>query len=223
MKDRATMGSGAARRVAGVLPCAAVLLLAACSIPIPQAENDPTRFYVLSAAPLATSAHAAPAPAPAPPQGGKLPAVHLRQVEVASYLGARSIIVRRGEHEIEFREFARWGESLDVGIGRVLREELLARGAAAAVLGRGLRAAGVDYDLELSVRVLACEGGADGTVLFRAAWELATAGAAAEPVARGDYRAGGLQWDGTSEASLVAQLSQAVTGLAAEIAAELKN
>lgn len=198
-----------------------VVFLAACSIPIPQAEKDPTKFYVLSG--LVTPAM----PGAASPEAGaparKRPTVHLREVEVASYLAARPIIVRRGEHEIEFREFARWGESLDLGIGRVLREELLGRGAAGAVLGRGLRTAGVNYDFELTVRVLACEGAADGTVLFRAVWELSTAGTTPESVARGDYRAPGLRWDGVTEASLVAQLSQAVSGLASEIAAALSK
>ena len=49
------------------------------------------------------------------------------------------MIVRRGKNEIEFREFAQWGEPLDLGIGRVLREELVARGAASAVQGAGMR------------------------------------------------------------------------------------
>ncbi len=188
-----------------------LLLLAGCSIPIPQAELDPTRYFVLS-----TTARAA---APTSSE----PVVHLRRVEVATYLDARPMIVRRGENEIEFREFARWGEPLDLGIGRVLREELLARGATGAVLPPGLRTANTKYDFELTVRVLACEGARDGTVLFRAVWELFSAGAKPEPVARGDFRAADLRWDGKSEASLAAQLSQAVGGLAAEISPALKK
>jgi uncharacterized protein len=187
------------------------LLLAACSIPIPQAEKDPTRFYVLSS----TTATAQPR------AGG--PTLHLRQVDVASYLNARPMIIRRGEHEIEFREFARWGEALELGVGRVLREELLARGAATAVLAPGVRGAGAKYDFELTVRVLACEGAADGAVLFRAIWELNPADTALgrTPVALGDFRPGNLRWDGRSEASLAAQLSVAVAGLADEIAKAL--
>ncbi|MDO8540095.1 MAG: PqiC family protein [Opitutaceae bacterium] len=202
--------------VAAALPwalssVACLLLLAGCSIPLPQAEADPTRFYVLST----TGAGTAPAPAG--------PVVHLRQVEVASYLDARPMIVRRGENEIGLREFARWGEPLDLGVGRVLREELLARGATGAVLASGLRTAGLRYDYELGVRVLSCEGGADGSVLFRAVWELNSSGTKPEPVARGDYRAANLRWDGKTESSLAAQLSQAVSGLAAEISAALKK
>jgi uncharacterized lipoprotein YmbA len=214
MKDSPMNASSCfARRVAWASRLVPVLLLlAGCSIPLPQAEVDPTRYYVLS-----TSAASAPAAA----MGA--PAIHLRQVELANYLTARPMIVRRGDNEIQFREYARWGEALDSGIGRALREELLARGAASAVLAPGLRSAHVTYDHELSVRVLACEGRADGGVNFRAVWNLTTAGAKPVTVAHGDYRAGALKWDGKSEADLAARLSEAVVGLATEISAALKK
>lgn len=189
----------------------ALLLLAGCSIPLPQAEGDPTRFYVLS-----TSATAA-----APAEGGR--AIYLRPIDLASYLDTRPMIIRRGENEIEFREFARWGEPLDVGIGRVLREELLARGAGRVLAGPTLRAGGSGYDLELTVRVLACEGAAEGRVNFRAAWQLAAPGGKAGDGMRGDFHPGDLRWDGSSEASLAAAISRAVAGLATEIAAALKQ
>jgi uncharacterized lipoprotein YmbA len=187
------------------------LVLAGCSIPIPQASADPTRFYVLTAPTTAAPREAA----------GPRPVVHLREVEVASYLRARPIIVRRGPHEIEFHEYARWGEPIELGMSRVLRQELLARGAAAEVLSPGLRTPGVSYDRELKVRILTAEGGTDGTIAFRAVWELLGANGKGEPVARGDFRAANLRWDGKSEAELVAGLSQAVAGLAGEISAAL--
>jgi uncharacterized lipoprotein YmbA len=123
---------------------------------------------------------------------------------------------------VEFREFARWGESLDIGIARVLREELLARGAANSVLTAGLHTPLEEKDYALNVRVLACEGAANGGVIFRAVWEL-TKGGAKQPVASNDYHPADLRWDGKNEASLAAQLSRAVAGLAEEIAAALKK
>ena len=195
------------RVVLGLQLAAVALLFASCSLP--PAQSDPTRFFVLST------------PAVAPETGAKGPAVHLRPVELASYIKAKPMIVRRGDNEIEFREYARWGEPLELGIGRVLREELLARGAASAVLASGLRAVDVDYDYELTVRVLACEGGADGAIYFRAAWELSTAGTAPKVVAHGDFHPADLRWDGKNEAALAAQLSQAVASLSGEIAAAL--
>ncbi|MSU47962.1 MAG: membrane integrity-associated transporter subunit PqiC [Opitutus sp.] len=184
------------------------LLLAGCSL-LPQAQPDPTRIYILSNRGGAAES------------GSKGPAVYLRPVELASYIKSKPMIVRRGDNEIEFREFARWGEPLELGIGRVLREELLTRGAAGIVLAAGLRAVGVEYDYALTVRVLACEGGAGGAVFFRAAWELSTASDAPKIVAQGDYRPGDLRWDGKNESTLAAQLSQAVSGLAAEISGAL--
>ncbi len=215
----------------------ALLSLPGCfSVPIPQAEADPARFYVLSTTPPTAAPGAS---VTAAGEEASAPAVHLQAVDVASYLRSRPMIVRRGTNEIQFREFARWGESLDLGIARVLREQLLARGAASDVLVGGIRAPGTVYDYTLSVRVLACEGGADGSVLFHAVWELASlaakapraadAAGAANAVAnvptviRRGYRPMDLRWDGTTEASLAAQLSAAVAGLAGEIAGALKK
>jgi uncharacterized lipoprotein YmbA len=184
------------------------LLIAGCSLP--SAMPDPTRFYLLS---TSTAAPAAPA--------AQAPVIHLRPVELPSYIRAKPLIVRRGDNEVEFREYARWGEPLELGIGRVVKEELLARGAAAAVLAGGLRAVDVDYNYELIIRVLACEGVAGGAVNFRAAWELSTTGAAPKIAAQGEYRSTDLKWDGKNEGTLAAQLSVATTGLAADIAAGL--
>ena len=191
-----------------------LVLVSGCSL-LPEPKPDPTRFYVLST-PMNGGGTAPAAGAPS---------VHLKPIDLANYLRALPLIVRRGNNEIEFREFARWGEPLELGIGRVLREELLARGAASAVSAAGVRRDAAPVDLQLAVRVLACEGAASGAVDFRAVWEL-TPGAAngdGKPGARGDFRAADLRWDGKSEASLAAQLSQAVSALAAEIAGALKK
>lgn len=203
MNTRGKLGWGLLAGVAGVF-------LGGCSL-LPQAQPDPTRFFVLSSA----------AGGPVGAGAGKAPVVHLRPVELASYIKAKPLIVRRGENEIEFREFARWGEPLELGIGRVLRESLIARGAVGAVLAAGLRAVEVETDYTLVVRVLACEGGADGAVFFRAVWELSATGAAPKLVARGEVQPGDLRWDGKSEGALVAQLSRAVAALAEDVAAGL--
>ena len=190
------------------LAALAALGVAGCSLP--QAQSDPTRFFVLSATTTTT-----------PPAAGDAPALQLRAVELATYLQTRAIVVRRGANELEFREFARWSEPLERGVARVLREELLARGAG-RVSAAGVRAQA--YDRELSVRVLACEGGAEGAVIFRAVWELtSTGGAQPTLVARGDFRPADLRWDGQSESALAAQLSAAVAGLAGDIALALKK
>jgi uncharacterized protein len=205
--------------VAGQLPCflrvatwiGFLVTISGCSLP--QAQPDPTRFYLLST-------ETAPS---APPSTAVIPTLHIREIELASYLRSRPLIIRRGENEIEFREFALWGEPLELGVARVLREDLLARGAARAVVLSSARKEQGNGDLNLSVRVLACEGAANGEVVFRAVWEVASTGAGSTMVARGDYRAADLRWDGKSEASLAAQLSQAIAGLADEVAAALQK
>jgi uncharacterized lipoprotein YmbA len=184
--------------------------LAGCSL-LPEAQTDPTKYYVLST----ERAGAAPQT--------EAPVVHLRDVELASYLRGRPLVVRRGENEIEFREFSRWGEPLELGVARVLRDELVARGAASAVRGAGGRRDFSGHDYTLSVRVIACEGAANGSVVFRAVWDVASTGEKASVKARGDYRPTDLRWDGKSESSLAAKLSEAVSGLAAEIAGGLKK
>lgn len=197
-----------ARAGLGIAATLAALTWSGCSI-IPEASADPTRFYVLSTQET-----------PATPAAGVTTTVYLRPIELATYLRGRAMVVRRGGNEIEFREFARWGESLDFGIARLLREELLTRGAASAVSAGGARRDHVGPDaVTLSVRILSCEGTTHGAVVFRAAWDLTSR--EGKVIATGDYRPMELRWDGKNEAALAGQLSQAVTGLAGEIAAGL--
>jgi uncharacterized lipoprotein YmbA len=133
-------------------------------------------------------------------------------------------VVRRGDNEIEFREFARWGEPLELGLARVVREELLATGVASAVFSSSFRHEHSERDYNLTIRVIACEGEATGNVVFRAIWELAGAAPGSTlPTLNGDYHPNGFRWDGKSEGSLAAELSKAVAGLAGDIAAALKR
>jgi uncharacterized protein len=184
--------------------------LSSCSLPQPQ--SDPTRYYLLAGSSNDAS-----------PVASNAPALHVRPIELASYLRGRPLMIRKGNNEVEFREYARWGEPLELGIARVLRDELLGRGAASSVGTSGLRATSRPYDFELTIRVLACEGTVDGNVLFRARWDLAPVGDNAAPVAHGDFRPTDLKWNGKDDSALAARLSDAVSGLAAEIAAALKK
>ena len=206
MKPRAT------HRFAFLL-AAIALLAGGCSLPLPQAQTDPTKTFILSV----------PASEPTAPTPANAPALRLRPIDVASYLRTRTLIVRRGENEIDFREYARWGEPLEQGIARVLREGLLERGAASSVQVVGSRADDTEAKFEVMIRVLACEGDANGSVAFRAIWEISTIGdnSGNSVVARGDFRPTDLHWTPRNEATLAAALSRAVSGLAGELAAHL--
>ena len=184
-------------------------------MPLPQAQNDPTKFYVLSSMeskPAAATTEAKPIAA----------AIRIRPIDLASYLQSRPIAVRHGPNEIEFREFARWGEPLDQGIARVLREDLLAHHAAGAVQIGALRPSEVqEVPFELTIRVVAAEGDADGTVNFEAVWQVVNTADNGTVVAKSDFRPTNLHWTPRHEATLAAALSQAVDQLAAEIAAQM--
>ena len=188
------------------VPCLLVVGLvffvsAGCNL-LPEAKADPTRFYLLKSTATGSSATV------------NATAVRLRPIELAEYLRTRALIDRRDDNEIDFRDYARWGEALGPGITRVLREELSARGAPVAT--GGVKAGAGDQKIELRIRVLACEGAADGGVRFHAMWELLAIGGVA--ARRGDYHPATLRWDGENETTLAAALSEAITGLAAEIA-----
>lgn len=199
----------AAPRAPAVLALGLSLLaVAGCSLPLPQATSDPTRYYLLSAPAL-----------PASPAAAAAPVIRIRPVELASYLRGRPMVVRRGPNEVQFREFARWGEPLEQGIARVLREELLARGVASSVetgMVRPSEMGNVAYDV--TVRVLACEGDADGRVDFEAQWRVTGVTPGQGATTRGNFRAADLRWKPGDDASLAAALSRAVAGLAAAIA-----
>ena len=84
------------------------LAVAGCNL-IPPPAPDPTRYYVLTS----------PEPEPAVTrvaQGSVR--IGLRAVELAPYLRKGVLVVRHGENELVFDDFARWGEPLEAGIGR---------------------------------------------------------------------------------------------------------
>src|SRR3954471_21458949 len=88
-------GRGAFRTHAGSAVMLALIyalgLTAGCSLTQPQA--DPTRFYVLSSSGTAQ---------PVTPVDSA-PVLHLRQVELPSYVRSRPLLVRKGNNEIEYR------------------------------------------------------------------------------------------------------------------------
>jgi uncharacterized protein len=192
----------------GVLAAAACLAVA-CTIPLPKPSADQTRYFLLTATGARPEAKAT---------AGRRWIVGMRGVDVAAYLRTRSLAVRSQANEVEFLDFARWGEPLDEGIARVLAEDLSAAPAVSRVARPPFRSDD-PRDLEVAVSVTACEGAKDGTVRFSADWRILRSAAA--PVATGTYTASGLRWDGRDNAQLAARLSEAVGGLGREIADSL--
>jgi uncharacterized lipoprotein YmbA len=189
-------------------------LLAACSLPLPlpQAQSDQTRYYLLTSADILPGTDTA-----ATLQQW---VIGVRAVDVPAYLRGKSFAVRSHANEIMFLDFVRWGEPLDQGIARVLAENLRSLKNVARVSTQPFRA-DEQRDFEIMVNVTACEGTADGDVRFAASWRILAPVGSARTVAEGNYAASGLRWDGRDHGQLAARLSEALAGLSRDIAAAL--
>lgn len=193
--------------------CLAVVALGGgCSL-IPTPPPDLTRYYVLSSseAPAATARSTA------------APVVNLASLEVPGYLRTtRNLVIRSAGNEVTFVDGARWGEALDVGLARVLRETLVREGGASRVVQPPVAAAVTALNpWELRVQVLSCEGRRrpDGGwgVAFSARYEWVRPGAAGPVSGSGVFTAEERGWEGRDHGELARLLSEAVQGLGREI------
>jgi uncharacterized lipoprotein YmbA len=205
-------GKCAARMIGPIVLAASLCLLTACTIPLPTAQADQTHYYLLTAAPVQPEAETG---APL-----KRWIVGVRAVEIAPYLQTKSFTVRSHTNEISILDSTRWGEPLDLGIARVLAENLQSLKNVGRVSTQPFRA-DEQRDFEILVRVTACEGTADGDVRFSARWRILAPVAVVGTVAEGSYSASGLRWDGHDFGQLATRLSDALGALSREIAAAL--
>jgi uncharacterized lipoprotein YmbA len=195
-----------------LFPCAAVGLLgllAACNV-VPPAEEDPTRYFILSD-PVSTAVAS-------PSAGGAR--IGLREVNLESYLKKKEMVVRTGENEIEFRDFRRWAEPLDAAIVRVLRRRLLEGSGVAQVYAEPFPADRArDFDVTIDVR--RCEGllGPNGKYVasFSAMVEISTSGDSPHVVSRTLFTAPDAAWDGKDFDRLANLLSADVSALGQEV------
>ncbi len=192
----------------GILMVAAGLL-AGCQI-IPEPVADQTRYYVLTSGLTPPSAEA-----DSPPGSVTL---GVRDIELASYLDSRALVVRLGTNELAYQDYALWAEPLDQGIARLLRAQLLASPKVSQVHVHPLPFS-EPRDFEVAIRILRCEGvrEEDGAIArFSALIEIISTGNH-ELVSRKLFTAPDVPWDGQDHASLVAALSEATRHLAAEV------
>lgn len=192
---------------------AAALVLSACSF-LPKAAPDPTRFYVLGGAEAE--------PAVAPVRDGLT--VGLRAVRVAPYLDGKSMVVRSGENEIAYRDYARWAEPLAAGVGRKLALGLLEAERVGRVFAHPFPL-DVVRDVDVVVAVSRAEGrvAADGraTVSFVARFEIVGAPEserAGEVLWRETFVAPETAWKDGDHAALARGLGEAAAALVARVA-----
>ncbi len=192
----------------------AVLCLPGCSL-VPEPKADATRHYVLALAPEQT-----PAAVAREISKGK-PAVAIRPIDLPAYLHARkNIVIRRGANEIVYHEFARWAETLEDGVIRIVSERLTATGSVSGIARLPARSA---RDCDLSIRIVECEGvipsgGGSPAVRFSAEYEITIPGA---PAVRRTFAAPPAQWDGKDFSALASLLAQSISALADDIAKNL--
>ncbi len=191
-----------------------LVVLAGCDV-IPPPTDDPTRFYVLSAAPGAGQ-QAAPAPGAV--------RIGLKAVRLEGYLKHIQIVVRTGANEVEFRDFRRWAEPLDAAVYRALRSRIMAAPGVAQVYAEPFPA-DQDRDYDVSVDVLRCEGEMTSSGKYVASLaaevEVSTAGANPRVVARKLFTAPAAGWDGTNFDALAGLLSKDIASLALDVVADL--
>jgi uncharacterized lipoprotein YmbA len=187
-------------------------IVAGCNV-VPPAQDDPTRYYILS-----DSAPAAPQGGPS--QGGLR--IGLKTVRLEGYLRHREMVVRTAANEVEFRDFRRWAEPLDAAIAHILQSRLLASPAVSQAWVEPFPV-DQDRDFEVSIAVTRCEGTAtrsgDYVASLSAMVEISTSGANGHVVARKLFVAPDAAWNGTNFDRLAALLSADVASLAQEVLA----
>lgn len=197
----------------GLAVCGLVLAAGTgCSL-LPRPAPDPTRHFVLTG-PLPTEVNEAL------PKGRLV--VGLRSVQIAPYLDGKAMIVRRGDNEVDYRDYARWAEPLVPGINRMLAARLHVSDKISRVLPQPYPF-DVSRDVDVAVSVLRCEGRVkpDGTavVSFLCAVELLRvgdkSGGGSEVLLREVYEAPELPWTEGDYAGMAAGISENV-GLLAE-------
>lgn len=225
MKPTTPLGSTIRHRNRAILGClvGAVLsvTLAGCSI-LPQAVEDPTRYYLLGNTPSTENTTVAPK--------GTLH-LGIRAADLPVYLrNTRTIVVRSGANEVRYQDYARWAEPLDLAVQRAVRDRLQLNEAVASAEIPPFSAE-VHRDFDIIVRVLQCEGGVDPqgrkTAQFSAVYEIldqrssGNGGGGSRAVLRKSFTAPVAEWNGKDFAELAARLSDAAGALANDIATNL--
>ena len=194
----------------------ALLTLGGCSL---GRGAPPPQHFVLGG-----GAASQEAPMPRPELTGM--SVGVRRLQLASYLGTPFIVVRRGNQEITFSEFNRWGEPLSDGISRAIAGYLSA-GAPFEAVHVAPWPARTEHDYLIELNVQRFEGVAPADPAANAGeahilieWQILRPGDTVV-VARGtsDFREGG--WEIGDHAGLVARLNNGLRALAAELMTNL--
>lgn len=191
---------------------AGLLGLAGCSV-VPEPQADMTRYYVLAGSPAATMA--------TPAENGIT--LGLKKITLPPYLEKGSIVIRRGDNELTYNDYARWAEPLEDGVARLVRNHLLASPRVSRVFSEGFPF-DQERDFDVAITINRCEGVRQGGLTaarFAAVVEITAPSADGNLVARRTFGPVEVSWDGRDYGALVQALSNAVGSLGDEILASL--
>jgi len=193
------------RRILG-----SVLLLGLCACSLLEPQPNRTRYFVLETT-------AAGATTAAPPRSASR-AIGVGPVRLPDYLRRVEIVRRISGNQLRISDDEQWGESLDLGVGRVLAEDLGIRLNSPAVV-RLPGVTNLPLDLEVPIEVVSFEADDQGSVRLVARWALKPARGGRVSVARESRIVEAVNGRGTGAA--IAAMSRAIEGLGAEIAAAI--
>lgn len=189
---------------------AGLLALAGCSV-VPEPQADLTRYYVLAGSPVSAT----------PTENGLK--LGLKKIILPPYLEKGSIVIRRGENELTYNDYARWAEPLEDGVARLVRNHLLANPRVGRVFTEGFPF-DQDRDFDVAITINRCEGVSQGGLTvarFAAVVEITAPSAEGKLVSRRTVGPLEVAWDGRDYGALVQALSKAVGSLGDEILAAL--
>lgn len=171
-----------------------------------EPQPDPTRFYVLTSS----------APAVGDETGDGL-SIGIRRVGMPDYLSDSRMVTRRGDHEIVYADFHRWGENLDQAIVRVLAGDIADKNYVSHVSVFPWRDA-VEHDYVITVDIYRFEGTAFEAVM-EASWEIR--GADGDKILKTGKTSLSRDWDGSNYAALAGSLSDMLDQLSVELSKAL--
>jgi uncharacterized lipoprotein YmbA len=196
-----------------IVRLSAIGLLAAfagCDV-VPPAQEDATRYFVLSDPAISVQAGAQP--------HGQL-RIGIKSVVLEGYLKHREMIVRTGENEVAFKDYRRWAEPLDTAISRIV-QAALANSPTVAEVDSAPFPLEQKRDFDVSIRILRCEGAVSSSGKFAASLsamvEISTTGDDAHVVGRRLFVAPPAAWDGTNFQQLASLLSVDAAALGRDV------
>lgn len=175
-------------------------------------QEDPTRIFVLKEiSPMGSSG------------SEKTLSVGIRRINLPAYLNSSKIVIRKGDHEVVHSDYHRWGEDLDVAIGRNLAGRL-AESLSEAEVVRFPWPDKTSPDYVVEVEILRFDGDESTyNAKVQAKWMIRDSEAAKPtPTTHGktDFRK---SWDGRSFVALVASLDRGLAVMGGQISEAIRG